>query len=229
MPPLTDPRASQVKPESKRLPAAPQARMAGEDRRRQLIEIAIDLFSQRGFAGTTTKEIAAAAGVTEAMIFRHFATKQDFYKAILDFRCGGEDEKDWLAETQVFMDRKDDEGLFRFLISAILQFFREEPKFERLLIHAALEGHELAIMHHNHMAASIGAHFTAYIARRQQEGAIRQCEPTVLLLALAGISQFYALQKYIYQREMSITDEQVVEGFMLILMGGFKVSTSEGK
>jgi len=49
--------------------------MAGEDRRRQLIEVAIELFSQRGFAGTTTKEIAAAAGVTEAVIFRHFATK----------------------------------------------------------------------------------------------------------------------------------------------------------
>src|SRR5260221_13120891 len=125
-------------------PTQPQARMDGEDRRRQLIEVAIDLFSQRGFAGTTTKEIAAAAGVTEAIIFRHFATKQDFYKAILDYKCGGEGAKDWMLETQAFMDRNDDEGLFRFLISTILQFYRHEPQFERLLIHAALEGHELA-------------------------------------------------------------------------------------
>jgi len=48
--------------------------MSGEDRRRQLIEVAIDLFSRRGFSGTTTREIALAAGVTEAIIFRHFAT-----------------------------------------------------------------------------------------------------------------------------------------------------------
>ena len=64
--------------------AIPHPRMSGEDRRRQLIEIAIDLFSQRGFSGTTTREIAVAAGVTEAIIFRHFATKQDLYAAILD-------------------------------------------------------------------------------------------------------------------------------------------------
>src|ERR1700712_2088684 len=98
--------------------------MTGEDRRRQLIETAIELFSKRGFAGTTTKEIATAAGVTEAMVFRHFATKQDFYKAILDFKCGGADSIDWMAETRAFMDANDDEGLFRFLITAILRFYR---------------------------------------------------------------------------------------------------------
>ena len=37
----------------------PTHRMSAEDRRRQLIEVAIDLFSRKGFDGTTTKEIAA--------------------------------------------------------------------------------------------------------------------------------------------------------------------------
>ena len=48
------------------------------------------LFSERGFRGTTTKEIAQAAGVSEAIIFRHFATKEDLYTAIIDHKgCGG--------------------------------------------------------------------------------------------------------------------------------------------
>jgi TetR/AcrR family transcriptional regulator len=208
----------------------PHTRMSGEDRRRQLIEIAIDLFSRKGFAGTTTKEIAAAAGVTEAIIFRHFATKQDFYQAILDYKCGGEEPEKWMAETKAFMDRNDDEGLFRFLITTILQYYREEPQFERLLIHAALEGHELALMHHNQMASSIGAHFKAYIKRRQTEGALRQCEPAAVLFSLAGISQFYALQKYIYQRgELKMPDEQMIDDFLLILMGGLGISKKVGK
>jgi TetR/AcrR family transcriptional regulator len=208
----------------------PHARMAGEDRRRQLIEIAIDLFSRRGFAGTTTKEIAAAAGVTEAIIFRHFATKQDFYKAILDYKCGGDGPEKWMAETKAFMDRNDDEGLFRFLITTILQFYRDEPQFERLLIHAALEGHELALMHHNQMASSIGAQFKEYIVRRQSEGALRQCEPSAILFSLAGISQFYALQKYIHQRsELTVPDEQMVDSFLLILMGGLRATKNSGK
>jgi TetR/AcrR family transcriptional regulator len=208
----------------------PHGRMTGEDRRRQLIEIAIDLFSRRGFAGTTTKEIAAAAGVTEAIIFRHFATKQDFYKAILDYKSGGKGTEKWIAETKLFMDGNDDEGLFRFLISSILRFYREEPKFERLLIHAALEGHELALMHHNQMASSVAAHFKTYIARRQREGALRQCDPSAILFSLAGISQFYALQKYIHQRtELTMPDDQMVENFLLILMGGLRVSNNGGK
>src|ERR1700712_1609442 len=110
----------------------PHARMSGEDRRRQLIEIAIDLFSRRGFAGTTTKEIAAAAGVTEAMIFRHFATKQDLYKAILDFKCGGDAEEKWLAAADQLMDADDDAGLFRLLLTGIVSSYREYPQFERL-------------------------------------------------------------------------------------------------
>src|SRR5262245_64136840 len=62
----------------------PAPRMAAEDRREQIIEVAVRLFSQRGFRGTTTKEIAAAAGVNEAIIFRHFSTKSELYAAIID-------------------------------------------------------------------------------------------------------------------------------------------------
>ena len=89
--------------------------MAATDRRNQLIDVAIDLFSRKGFGGTTTKEIAAAAGVTEAIIFRHFATKQELYKAILDAGCNSLEAQTWFSETQQFMDNNDDEGLFRLL------------------------------------------------------------------------------------------------------------------
>jgi multidrug efflux pump subunit AcrA (membrane-fusion protein)/AcrR family transcriptional regulator len=195
--------------------------MSGDDRRHQLIEVAIDLFSRKGFSGTTTKEIAAAAGVTEAMIFRHFATKQDFYKAILDYKCAAPSAKDWLAEAQVFMDSDDDAGLFRFIVSKIVAFDRDETKFARLLVHAALEGHELAIMHHNQLAMPIGEKFKAYIARRQQAGAIRGDDPGTVILALAGIAQYYATQKYVYHNgNLPYDDEKVIEGMLNILLEG---------
>jgi TetR/AcrR family transcriptional regulator len=211
------------------LPAPTQPRMAGEDRRRQLIEVAIDLFSRKGFAGTTTKEIAAAAGITEAMIFRHFATKQELYKAILDYKCGGENIPDWLAQAQSFMENSDDEGLFRFLLSSIIRMHREHPEFERLLIHAALEGHELAIMHNDQMATSVGAQFNDYIARRQREGAIRECDPSIVLFSVVGLPRFYALKKYIHHRGLPFEDEQVVETMLSILMNGLRTREHEGK
>lgn len=57
----------------------PAGRLSGEDRQRQLIEVAGRLFSRKGFNGTTTREIAVATGVNEATIFRYFSTKDDLY------------------------------------------------------------------------------------------------------------------------------------------------------
>src|SRR5436305_15138384 len=109
MPPLQAPSSPETQPHQ-------QIRMSGEDRRRQLIEVAIDLFSKRGFAGTTTREIALAAGVTEAIIFRHFATKQDLYAAILETHSVTCDEP-WLAQAQSLMEEENDPALFRLILS----------------------------------------------------------------------------------------------------------------
>src|ERR1700681_2661655 len=69
------------------IPSPLGARMAGDERRMQILGCAVRLFSQRGFRGTTTKEIAQAAGISEAMVFRHFATKEELYSAILDHKA----------------------------------------------------------------------------------------------------------------------------------------------
>ena len=205
-------------------PTAPTAaRMTATDRRNQLIDVAIDLFSRKGFGATTTREIAAAAGVTEAIIFRHFATKQDLYKAILDTKCGTANAEAWFVEIQKLMDRNDDEGIFRALITALIHWKREDPRFERLMLHAALEGNELALMHHNQCAAPVGARLVEYIERRQREGAIRQMNPTAVIFAVAGIAQFYATQKYLYKSgSIPMEDEAVVEEFLSILMKGLR-------
>ena len=208
-------------------PAAPDsaahARMSGEDRRRQLIEVAIDLFARKGFSGTTTREIASAAGVTEAIIFRHFANKQDLYAAILDYIDSAKGTGEWLAEAQEFMDRSDDEGLFRLIITRVLEVHRNSPRFERLMLHAALEGNELALMHHNQLTASIGARVKEYIERRQKQGALRQANPAAILLTTAGMAHFYAMQKYMYQFcGPESSDEEMIDAFLAILMGGVR-------
>ena len=62
--------------------AAP--RMAAADRRKHLIETAIRLFTEGSYHGTTTAEIARAAGVSEPILYRHFASKRDLYLAALE-------------------------------------------------------------------------------------------------------------------------------------------------
>jgi AcrR family transcriptional regulator len=59
-------------------------RMAAADRRQHLVETAIRLFTEGSYRGTTTAEIARAAGVSEPILYRHFASKRDLYLAALE-------------------------------------------------------------------------------------------------------------------------------------------------
>ena len=60
------------------------ARMRAEDRRRQLLEVAAELFAERGFRATTTADLADAAGITEPVLYRHFKSKRDLFITLLD-------------------------------------------------------------------------------------------------------------------------------------------------
>ena len=59
-------------------------RMCAEERRVQILGAVVPLFAHKGFAGVRTKELAAAAGISEALIYRHFPSKEALYRAILE-------------------------------------------------------------------------------------------------------------------------------------------------
>ena len=72
-------------------------RLDSDDRRRAIVAAAVPLFARTGFAGTTTRELAAAAGVSEALLFRHFPSKQLLYREILTLGCEGDPALEKLA------------------------------------------------------------------------------------------------------------------------------------
>src|SRR3954464_10515162 len=61
--------------ERRRLPVA--------ERRELIIEVGGRLFGERGYDGTRLDDIAAAAGVTKPILYRHFDSKRDLYLALL--------------------------------------------------------------------------------------------------------------------------------------------------
>ena len=62
--------------------------MPAAERRLSLIETAIRVFSEGSYRGTTTAEIARAAGISEPILYRHFGSKRDLYLAALDHVWG---------------------------------------------------------------------------------------------------------------------------------------------
>ena len=61
----------------------PKKRLSSEERREAIIGAARSVFAEKGFHGTTTRELAAAARVSEALLFQHFPNKEAIYEAML--------------------------------------------------------------------------------------------------------------------------------------------------
>jgi AcrR family transcriptional regulator len=75
-------------------------RLDSDERRKAIVTAAVPLFARDGFAGTTTRELAEAAGISEALLFRHFPSKQLLYREILRLGCEGDPALEKLATLQ---------------------------------------------------------------------------------------------------------------------------------
>jgi TetR/AcrR family transcriptional regulator len=196
--------------------------MAATDRRAQLLDTALNFFSQKGFDRTTTKEIAAAAGVTEAIVFRHFPTKQALYQAVLEQQSDCVGFRHWVEEGRQRMERNDDEGLMRAIAEAVIEPYRDDPRMERLMLFAALEGQETALSHYRSTLFPIYELLREYILRRQKEGALVVVKPAAILSAIAGMAHRYALYTRLFGFPSELSDEEAVSTYTHILMDGIK-------
>jgi len=204
-------------------------RLPASDRRLQLVETALDFFSRKGFSGTTTKEIAAAAGVTEAIIFRHFPTKQDLYNAVLDRHHDGGKLAECISHWKSCMDRNDDEGLIRSLIERIIEAHRHDLRVHRVLLFAALEGHEAALEYNRQFSFPIYELLCQYVARRQSEGALRGDNPGAIIAAAYGMAEQYATMTQMFGFRSNASDGEIADSFVAIVMHGIQANQQTQK
>lgn len=163
--------------------------MSGNARRDQIVQVATRLFSQRGFRGTTTKEIANAAGISEAMIFRHFKTKRDLYSAILDY--AGQMQNEVVNRQRILEaaeDHDDDRVFFERLALAMFERSEKTFDFTRLLLFSALEGHELAKIFVEKYLPEKEDFIGNYIRIRQEQGYLRKIDQRHERMSFEGIA-----------------------------------------
>lgn len=150
-------------------------RLTAQDRRQHLLNTAAELFSRHGYQGTTTRKIADAAGVTEALIFRHFPKKEDLYWEIIQDRCHTRAAKDRLRERLASSDS--DDQTFSAIAADILGRHTRDPQLFRLLLFSALEKHELS---HRFFRSHISEYYEQVadrIRERIRDGKFRKVDP----------------------------------------------------
>ena len=203
-----------------RTPAPAGRKLVPRDiRRTQLLDVAATLFSQRGFAGTTTRQIAAAVGTSETVLFRHFPTKESLYAAILERWAPTAELDRWLADLRALADTRDDEALFRAVVTAILESYRREPVYHRLMLFAALEDHALARIALVKYTVPISSFLREYVARRQAEGAFRRVRPEVVVHMLLSAAAQYAQWTSLGVNPLALSDRDVATQAVAVLAG----------
>ena len=174
----------------------PATRLSGVDRRRQILDAAMGLFARQGFEGTTTRQITRRAGVNEAIIFRHFPTKEDLYWAIIERRCQTSGRRQ-IIESQLASGASDRE-VFTGIAEQILRRGPEDSLHTRLLLYTALERHELSHRFFRTYAAESYELLAQYIRRRTAQGAYRDVDPQLAARSFLGMIVYHILVQELF-------------------------------
>jgi AcrR family transcriptional regulator len=198
-----------------------QQRVTGEERRRLVIEAAAKLFSQRGFRGTTTREIARAVGVSEATVFKHFATKEELYSAIIEAKTQAQQV---IGLVGPLAEARDDVGLLRMLATEMIVRTQSDPTLMRLLFFSALEGHALADLFFRRRVQAIDDFLGQYIAERVAAGAFRPVDPLQTAWNFVGMVTFHVLLHELFGQKPPphLTRERAVEEMVNTFLQGVR-------
>jgi len=176
-------------------------RLDAEQRRARIVETAIQLFADKGFRGTTTRELATAVGVTEAVLYQHFPSKRDLYEAILQ-RIVRTEETHPDELLQRACERGDDLAFFKRLAQLVLDWHEQTPALLRLVLYAALEGHELAQLFFERQILRYYDMVTRYVQRRQNEGALRRMDPKLVVGIFTGMIGHFVFMKVVFGADL---------------------------
>lgn len=198
-----------------------KVRLSAEERRRHIVEAAVDLFSRKGFRGTRTREIAEAAGISEAMIFKHFATKRDLYFAIIEAKSATEE---LLASAASAARKNDDAGVLRAVGLKMIEQTEADPSLMRLLLFSALEGHELSDIFFESRVKRLHEFLSAYIRKRIEAERFRSMNALVAARGFIGMIVHYLLIHELFgvKRPPRSSPEEVVELFASIFLKGIE-------
>jgi AcrR family transcriptional regulator len=202
-------------------------RFTAEDRRQQILETAMDLFGRQGYLGTTTRQIADHAGVNEAIIFRHFPTKEDLYWEVLDRKIRDEKSRARIIE------RLHAGGPQRDTFVAIGRDFLErrykDPSPMRMLLFTALEDHKLSSRFFHTHIADIYEALADHIRRQIEAGYFRDVDPLLAARGFLGMFVYHFMVEELFgaRKYHDFNAQQVSETLTDIWLRGMLIDADQ--
>ncbi len=157
------------------------------------------LFSRKGFRGTTTREIAEAAGMNEAILFRHFRGKDALYWAVIEELSRAVDSRHELKTTIARRaSAANDEEFFTSIAEGVLDRAERRPALVRLLYFCALERHTLYRRFFRTYVTASWEVLAKYIRGRIRAGDFRNVNPMLAARTFTGMAGHYYVMQNVF-------------------------------
>jgi AcrR family transcriptional regulator len=196
-------------------------RLSAPDRRKKLLTAALELFAQQGYRGTTTRAIARQAGISEALLFRHFPTKEELYWSVLEEQCAVRNGRERL--NAILAGGADDAETFTAIAEDILSRNFADSRLYRLLLFSALENHELSDRFFRTYISDYYETVAAHIRDRIRAGRFRSnLDPLLSARLFIGMSLHYFLVQELFggSQRQHFDLKQVCRTVTAIWLGG---------
>jgi AcrR family transcriptional regulator len=171
-------------------------RLSCEDRRTQILDVARKLFARKGFEGTTTREVAREAGVNEALIFRHFPSKQELYWAVVESTCDLEEKRRYVQD---LLDKGGSpREVFCSIAERILTTQEADMTMMRLMFYTAMEDHELSERFFVNFMERQLLTLTKYVDSLVEQGVVRPVDTMVAVRSFFGMVIYHSMVQNLF-------------------------------
>lgn len=191
-------------------------RKSKENIHERIIRTAFETFAAQGYARTTTRNLAAAAGVTEVTLFRHFGTKEKLFTEVVEHYGGSSLAGEFEAELKG--DYRSD---LQIMGQHFIKIVMERSKIMRLIFceiqHFPELGPTLAL-NPRHFRAML----SRYLTQQMERGVVRQINTEAAAQAFWGMILAYSQTIDLFNEKIpgDLTPEEVVNHFIDIFIEG---------
>ena len=204
-------------------------RMAEEDgggakteKQARILEAAIEIFAEKGYAAASTSEIASKAGVAEGTIFRHYKTKKDLLLSIagpIAVKLAAPFlMRDFAKMLDMPYDRVDD--MFRAIAKDRFQFARQHMKLIRILVHEVPFQPELMTQVKSLFEDHVFKRMEKAILHFQDQGQIIVAPPWRVLRSVISLVVGMIVTHLLVMPDSGIDEDEEIDRTIDILMYG---------
>lgn len=197
------------------------------DKQTKILEAAIEIFSEKGFAATSTSEIAQKAGVAEGTIFRHYKTKKDLLlsiagpiatKLIAPFLM-----RDFAKLLDIPYNRADE--FFRAIARDRIVFARKNIKLIKILVHEVPFQPELMEQIKSLVTKVVVTRIEKVVKHFQEQGQLIEAPPWRIMRSTASLFIGMIIFHVFLTPESPFDEEEEIDRTLDILMHGIASRT----